>query len=74
MLEKIIYSTFSSSNIHEFVDDYCNPYRNIVMDVIKIKHGYSRKNSRNIPLDEEPNIDATRFFEFLKNYDETLWN
>jgi hypothetical protein len=52
MLEKIIYSTFSSSNIHEFVDDYSNPYRTIVMDVIKIKHGYSSKNSRNILLDE----------------------
>jgi hypothetical protein len=74
MLEKIIYSTFSSSNIHEFVDDYSNPYRSIVMDAIKIKHGYSSKNSRNIPLNEEPNVDATRFFEFLKDYDELLWD
>jgi hypothetical protein len=72
MLEKIIYSTFNSSNIHEFVDDYSNPYRNIVMDAIKIKNGYSSKNSCSIPLNKEPNVDATRFFEFLKNYDELL--
>jgi hypothetical protein len=34
MIERIIESTSSSSNVHEVVDDNNNPYMNMVMDVI----------------------------------------
>jgi hypothetical protein len=36
MIERIIESTSSSSNVHEVVDDNNNPYMNMVMDVIGI--------------------------------------
>jgi hypothetical protein len=34
MIERIIESTSSSSNVDEVVDDNNNPYMNMVMDVI----------------------------------------
>jgi len=33
MIEKMVMSTSSYSNMHGVVDDNSNPYRNIVMDV-----------------------------------------
>jgi hypothetical protein len=32
------------------------------MDTMRMNQDYSGEGSRNIHLDEEPNIDATRFF------------
>jgi hypothetical protein len=36
IVERMIGSTFSSSNVHEVVDDNSNPYRNIVMKVMRM--------------------------------------
>jgi hypothetical protein len=36
----MIGSTFSSSNVHKVVDDNGNPYKNIVMDAMRINRGY----------------------------------
>jgi len=65
MLERIVSS--SSSNIkQEVVDDNSNCYRSIVMDEMWINHGYSCKYSH---VDEEPNINTTRFFNLVKDFD-----
>jgi hypothetical protein len=36
IVERMIGSTFSSSNVHEVVDDNSNPYRNIENDENKL--------------------------------------
>ena len=65
MLERIVSS--SSSNIkQEVVDDNSNCYKSMVMDGMWINYGYSCKYSR---VDEEPNIDTTRFFNLVKDFD-----
>ena len=74
ILEKMIDSIFISSNIHEFADDNSNTYRSMIMDVIRMDHNYSGEGSHNIHLHEEPNVDATRFFELLKYSNELLWD
>jgi len=62
-------STSSSSNVHEFVDDNNNPYRNMIMDAMRMNQDYDDQ----CPIiDEESNADATRFFELLKESDEPL--
>ena len=66
MVERMVGSTSSSSNVHEVVDDNNNPYRNMVMDVMKMNQSYTDKFSI---IDEESNTDATRFFDLLKDYD-----
>jgi hypothetical protein len=67
-------STSSSSNIYGFTDDNSNSCTSIVMDKIRMNHGYSGEGSRNIILKEEPSVDATRFFKLLKDFDELLWD
>jgi hypothetical protein len=37
MVERMIGSTSSSSNVYRVVDDNSNPYRNMVMDMMRIK-------------------------------------
>jgi hypothetical protein len=62
-------STSSSSNVHEVVDDNNNPYKNMVMDAMRINQDYADQ----CPIiDEEFNVDATRFFKLLKESDEPL--
>ena len=69
MLERMVGSTSSSSNVHEFVDDNNNPYKNMVMDAMRINEDYADQ----CPIvDEESNVDATRFFKLLKESDEPL--
>jgi hypothetical protein len=46
----------------------------MMMDTMRINQGYSSEGSFNIFFDEKSNIDATRFFELLKDYDESLWD
>jgi hypothetical protein len=36
MVEMMVGSTFSSSNVHGVVDDNNNPYKNIVIDAIRM--------------------------------------
>jgi hypothetical protein len=64
-------STFNSSNVHEVVDKNSNSYRNIVMDAMGMNHGHADQ----CPIvDEEPNTDATRLFDLLKDSDKPLWD
>jgi hypothetical protein len=70
MLERNVGSTFSYSNKHEVVDDKNNHYKSMVMDAIIINHCYSSEGSC---VDEEPNVDAAKFFELLIFFDKLLW-
>jgi hypothetical protein len=42
-----------------------------MMDAMRMNHGYTSKCSS---VDEEPNVNAVRFFELLKESDELLWD
>jgi hypothetical protein len=56
--------------VHGVVNDNSNPYRNMVMDVMRMNQG----NVSQCPIvEEEPNADA-RFFDLLKDSDESLWD
>ena len=50
-------STSNASNVHEATNDNTNPYRNMVMDAMRMNKG---------------NADAARFFDLLKDSDEPL--
>jgi len=39
MVKRMVGSTFSASNMHEVVNDNNNPYKNIVMDAMKMNQG-----------------------------------
>jgi len=71
MVERMVGSTSSVNNVHEVVDDNNNPYRTIVMDLIRMNRGYVGQHPI---IDEESNTDAARFFDLLKYYDEPLWD
>ena len=69
MVEKMVGSTSSASNVHEAANDNTNPYRNMVMDAMRISEG----NVSECPIvKEEPNADAVRFFDLLKDYNKPL--
>ena len=40
MLKREVDSTFKSSNIHGFVNDNSNPYKNMMINTIGIGEGY----------------------------------
>jgi hypothetical protein len=62
-------STSSSNNVHKVADDNNNPYINMVTEAMKMNRGYTGQ----CPIvDEEPNAVATRFFDFLKDSNESL--
>jgi len=71
MVERMARSTSSASNMHEVETDNSNPYRIMVMNVVIMNQGYV---GQCLIIDEEPNADATRFFDILKDYDEPLWD
>jgi len=63
--------TSSANNMHEVVNDNSNPYRNMVMNAMRMNEG----NVSQCPIiEEEPNADAVRFFDMLKDSDEPLWD
>ena len=64
--------TSSANNVHEAANDNTNPYRiNMVMDAMRMNQG----NVSQCPIvEEEPNVDAARFFDLLKDSDEPLWD
>jgi len=71
MEETVVGSTSSASNVHEAANDNTNPYRNMVMDAMRMNQG----NGSQCPIvEEEPNADAARFFDLLKDSDEPLWD
>jgi len=43
----------------------------MVMDAMRMNQSYASKYSI---VDEEPNTNAARFFDLLKDYDESLWD
>jgi len=71
MVERVVGSTSSASNVHEIGNDNSNPYRNMVMDAMRMSEG----NVSECPIvKEEANADAARFFNILKDFDESLWD
>jgi hypothetical protein len=71
MGERVVELTSSASNVQGVVNDNSNPYRNMVMDAMRMNQG----NVSQYPiLEEEPNADAARFFDLLKDFDEPLWD
>ena len=71
MVERVTGSTSSASNVHEVGNDNCNPYKNMVMDAMRMNQG----NGSQCPIvEEEPNADAAMFFDLLKDSDEPLWD
>jgi len=71
MEEQVVGSTSSASNMHEVGNENSNPYRNMVMDAMRMSEG----NVRECPIaEEEPNTDATRFFDLLRDSNELLWD
>jgi hypothetical protein len=55
--------------VYEVVDDNSNPYRNMIIDAMRMNQGYVDQYP---VIDEEPNVDATRFFDLLKDSDKPL--
>jgi len=71
MVERVVGSTSSASNMHEVGNDNSNLYRNIVMDAMRMSEG----NVSECPIvEEEPNADAAMFFYLLKDFDKPLWD
>ena len=70
MVERMVESTSSASNMHGVVDDNNNPYRNMIMNVMRMNQGVDQCSI----IDEEPNADTTSFFDLLKDSDEPLWD
>jgi hypothetical protein len=69
MGERVVGSTSSASNVHEVTNDNSNPYRNMVMNAMRMNQG----NVNQCPtVEEEPNADTVRFFDLLKYSDEPL--
>jgi len=53
MLKRMVGLTFSSCNIHEFVDDNSNLYISIVMNAMRMNQSFLGEGLYNISLDEE---------------------
>jgi hypothetical protein len=53
MLKRMIDLTYSSRNIHGFMDDNSNPNKSMVIDAMRMNHDCSSKNSHKIHLDEK---------------------
>jgi hypothetical protein len=71
MGERVVGSTSSANNVHGDVNDNSNPYRNMIMDAMRMNQG----NVCQCPIvKEEHNADATRFFDLLKDSNEPLWD
>lgn len=65
MEEHVFESTFSASNMHEVGNENSNPYRNMIMDVMRMNEG----NVRECPIvEEELNADATNICTFPTIY------
>jgi hypothetical protein len=65
----MVESTSSSSNVHWVVDNNSNPYRSMVIDVMRMNQGYTSEYSI---IDEEKNTDTTWLFDLLKYSDKSL--
>jgi len=71
MVERMVESISRVSNMHGVVYDNSNPYRNMIMDAMRMNQGHDDQ----CPIvDEESNTDVTMFFDLLKDFDEPLWD
>jgi hypothetical protein len=71
MVERVVGSSSSASNMHEVGNENSNPYKNMVMDAMRMSEG----NVSEFPnVEEELNADAAKFFDLLKDSDEPLWD
>jgi len=66
IVERMVRSTCSFSNGHVVIDDNSNPYRNMVINAMRMNQGHVGQYPI---IDEELNADATRFFDLLKDYE-----
>jgi hypothetical protein len=55
--------------VHGVTNDNSNPYRNMIMDAMRMNQGYTGES---LVVDEEPNADTTIFFDLLKDSDKPL--
>jgi hypothetical protein len=55
--------------VHDVVDDNSNPYRNMIIDALRMNQGYA---SECFIKNEEPNADSATFFNLLKDFREPL--
>ena len=56
IVERVVGSTSSASNVHRVVNDNSNPYKNMVRDAMRM----NQSNVSQCPIiEEEPNADAT---------------
>jgi hypothetical protein len=69
VVEMMVMSTFSFSNVYEVVDDNSNHYRSMVMSAMRMNQGNASECSI---IDEKPNVDATRFLDLLKDSNKPL--
>jgi len=69
MVEMMVELISSSSNVHIVVDDNSNCYRSMVIDAMKMNQGSVDEYSI---VDEELNVDATKFFDFFKIFQQTI--
>jgi hypothetical protein len=62
MGETVVGSTSSASNVHEAANDNTNPYRNMVMDAMRMKQG----NVSQYPIvEEELNVSQCPIFNMV---------
>jgi hypothetical protein len=71
MVEKMVGSTFSASNMYGVVNDNNNPYMTMIMDAMRMNQGHANQYPI---IDEEPNADVARFSDLLKDSDKPLWD
>jgi len=67
MVEMMVGSNSSSSNVYKVVYDNSSSYSNMIMDAMRMNQGYTGQYPI---IDKEPNANATRFFDLLKYLDE----
>ena len=59
MVKRMVELTSSASKVYGVVNNNDNPYKNMVMDAMRVNQG----NVSHYPnIEEEPNADAIRFF------------
>jgi len=61
MVERMVGSTSSASNMHRVINDNNNSYRTMVIDAMKMNQGHI---SQCPIIDEEPNADTAKFLIF----------
>ena len=60
---------FLQDHVKKDSDDNSNCYKSMMLNAIRINHGYSSEDSY---IDEESNVDAAKFFKLFKDSDELL--